>query len=152
MVLAHQWNGIITTGRYRTDRTGSFRIRDRSFVNGDPVISLSVRRQSGSTSFRSKQDMMAEVALINDELPASGYASAIVRRRRGLNLGVQRLEEPYPIGALQYADRIFPTLLPRRLLGVRVFRSARCSLSGSDAVLGAQSMLSPWLAWPLLSV
>lgn len=68
MVLARNGDSIVRLGDVAQIELDHFRIRDRSFVNGDPVISLSVRRQSGSNVIQIKQDMMAEVALINDEL------------------------------------------------------------------------------------
>ncbi|MGQ9427274.1 efflux RND transporter permease subunit [Gilvimarinus sp. F26214L] len=45
-----------------------FKIRDRSLIDGQPVVSLSVRRESGSNVIRIKDAMMQEVARINAEL------------------------------------------------------------------------------------
>ncbi|WP_041522330.1 efflux RND transporter permease subunit [Gilvimarinus agarilyticus] len=49
-------------------RFDHFKIRDKSFVNTKPVISLSVRRESGSNVLAIKEAMMAEVESINREL------------------------------------------------------------------------------------
>ena len=44
------------------------RIVQRSYVNGAPVVSLAVRRESGSNVIAIKQAMLAEMALVNQEL------------------------------------------------------------------------------------
>lgn len=44
------------------------RISQRSYVNGAPVISLAVRRESGSNVIAIKDAMLAEMALLNQEL------------------------------------------------------------------------------------
>lgn len=45
-----------------------FKIRDRSMIDGNPVVGLSVRRESGSNVIQIKDGMMQEVERINAEL------------------------------------------------------------------------------------
>lgn len=44
-----------------------FKIRERTYINGEPVIGLQVRRESGSNVIAIKEAMTREVALINQE-------------------------------------------------------------------------------------
>ncbi|MBL4835607.1 MAG: efflux RND transporter permease subunit [Pseudomonas sp.] len=68
MVIKREGDSIVRLGQVAQISLDHFSLTDRSFVNGDPVISLSVRRQSGSNVIQIKEDMLQEVELINTEL------------------------------------------------------------------------------------
>ncbi len=68
MILARRADSLTRLRDVAEVELDHFRIRDRSYYNGSPVISLAVRRESGSNVIQIKEDMQAEIELINLEL------------------------------------------------------------------------------------
>ena len=68
MILARRDGTPIRLADVAEVELSHFRIRERSYVDGAPVVSLAVRRESGSNVIDIKNAMMDEVALINAEL------------------------------------------------------------------------------------
>ncbi|MDF2176742.1 efflux RND transporter permease subunit [Aliiglaciecola sp. CAU 1673] len=68
LILVREGDSLVRLGDVATVTLDHFKIRQASSVNGKPVISLSVRRESGSNVITIKEAMMQEVALINSEL------------------------------------------------------------------------------------
>ncbi|MFC6635451.1 efflux RND transporter permease subunit [Microbulbifer taiwanensis] len=68
MILQRSGDGIVRLGDVAEVTLDHFKIRSNSYVDGLPVISLSVRRESGSNVIAIKRAMMKEVEQINAEL------------------------------------------------------------------------------------
>ncbi|WP_269473285.1 efflux RND transporter permease subunit [Kineobactrum salinum] len=68
LILDRHGDGITYLSDVADVGLGHFSIRDMNYVNGSPVISLAIRRESGSNVIAIKQAMMQEVELINQEL------------------------------------------------------------------------------------
>ena len=68
LILQRRGDGITRLGDVAEVRLDHFKVRSNSYVNGLPVISLSIRRESGSNVIAIKRAMMQEVERINREL------------------------------------------------------------------------------------
>lgn len=68
LVLARRGDSLIRLADVAEVKFDHSKIRNRSAINGQPVISLSVRRESGSNVIAIKQAMMEEVENINAQL------------------------------------------------------------------------------------
>ena len=68
LILRRDGDSIVRLGEVADIQLDHFKIRSNSYVNGLPVISLSVRRESGSNVIDIKRAMLREVKLINSEL------------------------------------------------------------------------------------
>ncbi|WP_043316686.1 efflux RND transporter permease subunit [Microbulbifer sp. HZ11] len=68
LILRRDGDSIVYLGDVAEIRLDHFKIRSSSFVNGQSVIFLSVRRESGSNVINIKRAMLREVAQINREL------------------------------------------------------------------------------------
>ncbi|AGA90026.1 cation/multidrug efflux pump [Thioflavicoccus mobilis 8321] len=78
LILARRGDTLIRLRDVAQVVLDHFEIRDRSYVDGEPVINLSVRRETGSNVIEIKRAMLAAVAEINAEiLRPAGMAMAL---------------------------------------------------------------------------
>ena len=68
LILRREGDSLIRLGDVAEIKLDHFKIRETSYVDGLPVISMSVRRESGSNVIAIKEAMMREIDLINREL------------------------------------------------------------------------------------
>lgn len=68
LILIRDSDGIVRLSQVADVKFDHFKIRNLSFVDGQPVLSLSVRRESGSNVIAIKEAMMEEVARINEDI------------------------------------------------------------------------------------
>jgi multidrug efflux pump subunit AcrB len=68
LVVRRQGDSVVRLGEVARVQQGHSRIRELSFINGQRVIGLQVRRESGSNVIDIKRAMMDEVAAINQEV------------------------------------------------------------------------------------
>ncbi|SDK10957.1 efflux RND transporter permease subunit [Microbulbifer yueqingensis] len=68
LILRRDGDGIVRLGDVAGVQLDHFKIRSNSYVNGRPVITLAVRRESGSNVIAIKRAMMREVERINAEI------------------------------------------------------------------------------------
>ncbi|MCK7597417.1 efflux RND transporter permease subunit [Microbulbifer sp. CAU 1566] len=68
LILRRDGDGIVRLGDVAEIQLDHFKIRSRAYVNGQSVIFLSIRRESGSNVIDIKRAMVEEVARINREL------------------------------------------------------------------------------------
>jgi len=68
LILRRDGDSIVRLGDLADIRLDHFKIRSSAFVNGQRVIFLSIRRESGSNVIDIKRAMVKEVARINQEL------------------------------------------------------------------------------------
>ncbi len=68
MVIRREGDSVTRLGEVADVVYDHGRIRQHSFINGQPVLGLQVRRESGSNVIAIKEAMMEEVAAINDEV------------------------------------------------------------------------------------
>ncbi|MEJ2604775.1 MAG: efflux RND transporter permease subunit, partial [Gammaproteobacteria bacterium] len=102
LIIARRGDALIRLGDVATIELDHFEIRDLSRVNGNPVLSLAVRREAGSNVIDIKYAMLAEVEEINRDVlrPAgmrlgltaedAGYVESSVRNV-WINLGLGAL-------------------------------------------------------------
>lgn len=68
LILAREQDQLVRLGDIAQVQLDHSKINERAAVNGQPVIIMSVRRESGSNVIDIKKAMMAEVASINSEV------------------------------------------------------------------------------------
>jgi multidrug efflux pump subunit AcrB len=68
LILTREGDSLVRLADVAEIKLDHFKIREQSYVDGLPVISLSVRRESGSNVIAIKEAMMKELDLINAEL------------------------------------------------------------------------------------
>ncbi len=68
LILVRRGDAVIRLQDVAAVRAGNFEKRNLSFYNGDPNISLSIRRESGSNVIDIKREMLLELEAINAEL------------------------------------------------------------------------------------
>ncbi|VUD69348.1 Multidrug resistance protein MexB [Thalassocella blandensis] len=68
LILARNGDSITYLSDVADVTLDHFKIRGQTYINGQPVISMQVRRESGSNVIAIKEGMMQEVSLINQEL------------------------------------------------------------------------------------
>ncbi len=68
LILARRGDSFTRLGEVADVRLGHFEIREQSFVNGDPVINLAVRRETGSNVIDIKQALLPRIDRINREV------------------------------------------------------------------------------------
>ncbi|GAB3019301.1 efflux RND transporter permease subunit [Bowmanella dokdonensis] len=68
LIVSRQGDSLVRLGDVAEVVLDHFKIREASYVNGQPVISLSVRRESGSNVIAIKGAMMEEVGRINRQM------------------------------------------------------------------------------------
>lgn len=68
LILQRREDGITRLSDVAEVELDHFKIRDRAYVDGLPVLSLSVRRESGSNVITIKEAMLVEVERINRDL------------------------------------------------------------------------------------
>ncbi|WGL17340.1 efflux RND transporter permease subunit [Microbulbifer bruguierae] len=68
LILRRDGDGIVRLGDVAEIKLDHFKLRSSAYVNGVPVIFLSIRRESGSNVIDIKRSMVMEVERINQEL------------------------------------------------------------------------------------
>ncbi|MEQ9463659.1 MAG: efflux RND transporter permease subunit [Haliea sp.] len=68
LILVRRGDAVIRLQDVAVVQAGSFEKRDLSFFNGEPNISLSIRRETGSNVIDIKREMLRELDAINAEL------------------------------------------------------------------------------------
>ncbi|MFP4560958.1 MAG: efflux RND transporter permease subunit [Thiohalorhabdus sp.] len=68
MVLERRGDAVIRLGEVAEVEMGHFELREHSYVNGEPVIRLSVNRETGSNVLDIKQALLPEIDAINREV------------------------------------------------------------------------------------
>ncbi|WP_299593261.1 efflux RND transporter permease subunit [uncultured Microbulbifer sp.] len=68
LILRRDGDGIVRLGDVAEIKLDHFKVRSSAYVNGQPVIFLSIRRESGSNVIAIKRAMMQAVTQINKEL------------------------------------------------------------------------------------
>lgn len=68
LILARRGDGLIRLSDVAQVELDHFKIRDRAIIDGNPVINLFVRRESGSNVIAIKEAMLEQVESINTEL------------------------------------------------------------------------------------
>jgi multidrug efflux pump subunit AcrB len=68
LIIARRGDSIIKLRDVAKVRLDHFEVRQRAFVNGEPIIFLSIRREAGSNVIAIKKAVLEEVKLINREV------------------------------------------------------------------------------------
>lgn len=68
LIIVRRGDTLVRLGDVAQVKLGHAKVRARSFLNRDPVIMLSVRRESGSNVIAIKKAMLAEVEAVNREV------------------------------------------------------------------------------------
>ncbi len=102
LIIARRGDAVIRVGDVATVVLDHFPITAEARVNGDPVISLAVRRESGSNVIAIKRAMTEQVALINQEVlePAGMRMSLISDDVRYVEASVRNVWINLALGAL----------------------------------------------------
>jgi len=121
LVLSREGDSIIRLGDVAEVELGHAPIRELDTVNGEPVLGMSVRRQSGSNVIAIKKAMMEEVEAINREVlePAGLVLSLNADDARYVQASVRNVWTNLGIGA------VFATLVMFMFL-----RSAKATFVG----------------------
>ncbi|MEA1080050.1 efflux RND transporter permease subunit [Marinobacter qingdaonensis] len=125
LVVQRQGDSVVRLGDVAEVRTGHSRIRELALINGQRVIGLQVRRESGSNVIDIKHAMMDEVAAINEEVlkPAGMVLELTADDARYVEASVANVWTNLGIGA------VFATLVMYLFL-----RSGRATLAGVSGI------------------
>jgi multidrug efflux pump subunit AcrB len=122
LVIARRDDSIVRLRDVATVRLHHFEIRARAFVNGQPIISLSVRREIGANVIAIKEAMMPVVESINrDLLQAAGMRMLLTTDDvRYVQASAANVWQNLAIGAGLATGVMFLFLrsLPATLLGI----------------------------------
>jgi len=122
LVLARRGDAVTRLGDVAEVRLDHAEIRSESYVNGDPVISLAVRRETGSNVIDIKHAMAPTVAEINDEVlePAGMRLELTTDDVRYVEASLVSVWRNLVIGALLATGVMFLFLrsVPATLVGV----------------------------------
>lgn len=122
MVIARRDDAIIRLKDVASVRLQHFEIRQRAFVNGEPIISLSVRRNTGSNVIAIKDAIMPVMDAINRDLlePAGMRMALTTDDVRYVQASIVNVWTNLAIGALLATGVMFAFLrsAPATLVGV----------------------------------
>ncbi len=121
LILVRRGDGVVRLSDVATVTLDHFPVRAVSRVNGDPVISLAVRRELGSNVIDIKYAMFEQVERINDDVlnPAGMHLSLIADDAQYVEASVRNVWTNLTLGA------VFATLVMFLFL-----RSAKVTLVG----------------------
>lgn len=131
LVLARRGDGVIRLRDVATVELDHFPVNVISSVNGEPVISLAVRRETGSNVIDIKYAMFEEVALINREVlePAGLRIALISDDARYVEASVANVWSNLAIGALFATLVMFLFLRSVRITAVGVVGIPICTIA-----------------------
>ncbi len=131
LVLARRGDGVIRLRDVASVELDHFPVRGLSRVNGDPVINLAVRRESGSNVIDIKYAMFDQVDLINQEVlaPAGLRMGLISDDVRYVEASVRNVWTNLAIGAVFATLVMFLFLRSVRVTALGVVGIPICTIA-----------------------
>lgn len=131
LIIARRGDGVIRLKDVATVALDHSRITSVSRVNGEPVISLAVRRESGSNVIDIKYAMVDEVELVNREVlkPAGMYMALIADDVRYVEASVANVWTNLAIGALLATLVMYLFLRSARVTAIGVVGIPVCTIA-----------------------
>ena len=139
LIIVQRGNSVIRLEDIATVELDHFEIRDLSFVNGDPVISVSVRRETGSNVIDIKYAMLERVRDINEDLlqPAGMELELTADDVRYVEASVANVWTNLALGALFATLVMFAFLKSARATAVGVIGVPICTIAAFLGLLAA---------------
>jgi len=131
LVLARRGDGVIRLGQVASVQLDHSELRDESSVNGQPVISLSVRREQGSNVLAIKDALLAEVERINREIlePAGMRLELTADDVRYVRASIGNVWQNLALGALLATGVMYLFLRSARATAVGVVGIPICTIA-----------------------
>nr|MDQ2695228.1 efflux RND transporter permease subunit [Pseudomonadota bacterium] len=132
LILARRGDALIRLGDVAQVRLDHEEISQQSYLNGAPVIGLSVRRVTGSNVIAIKEAMLAEMAAINQEVlrPAGMEMTLISDDVRYVQASVVNVWKNLIIGAILATLVMYLFLRSGRATLVGVIGIPICTIAG----------------------
>ena len=139
LIVARRGDAVTTLGEVARVVLDHRELRDRSFVNGAPVIQLAVQREQGSNVIAIKRAMMAEVNEIDREVlaPAGMHIALTADDVRYVEDSVFNVWKNLAIGALLATLVMFAFLRSVRTTLVGVIGIPICTIAAFIGLLAA---------------
>jgi len=131
LILARRGDSLIRLGDVAKVQLDHFEIREQSSINGEPVISINLRREPGSNVIDIKREMMAEVERINEDVlrPAGMELAWTSDDVRYVEASVANVWQNLIIGACLATAVMFVFLRSVRLTAVGVIGIPICTIA-----------------------
>ena len=132
LILARRSDAVIRLGDVADIRLDHFKIREQSFVNGAPVLSLSVRRETGSNVIDIKRAMLPAVERVNEELlrPAGMEMALTSDDVRYVEASVVNVWQNLALGAVLATLVMYLFLRSVRATAIGVVGIPICTIAG----------------------
>ncbi|MFA9462173.1 efflux RND transporter permease subunit [Thiohalorhabdus sp. Cl-TMA] len=131
MVLVRRGDAVIRLGEVAEVELGHFEMRERSYVNGNPVIRLSVNRETGSNVIDIKQALLPRIDVINREVlkPAGMELTLTTDDVRYVTASLANVWKNLAIGAVFATLVMFLFLRSGRATAVGVMGIPICAIA-----------------------
>ena len=132
VIVAQRDNALIRLGDVASVRLDHFESRNLAYLNGEPMINLSVRREAGSNVIDIKRQMLETVAAINAELMAPmGLEIGIIADDVGyVEDSIRNVWTNLTIGAVFATLVMFLFLRSVRVTAIAVAGIPICTIAG----------------------
>ena len=139
LVLVRRGDTLTRLGDVAEVRMGYFEPRDKSFANGEPVLNLSIRRETGSNVIDIKRAMMKQVDTINSDVlrPAGLEMMLTSDDVRYVEASVRNVWKNLAIGAVFATLVMFLFLRSPRTTAVGVMGIPICTIAAFLGLLVA---------------
>jgi len=137
LILVRRGDSLIRLGDVAGIRLDHYELSRISYTDGDPVIGLSVRRQSGSNVIDIKEKLMVEMERINQEVlnPAGMFARLIADDVGYVQASVRNVWINLSLGALLASLVMFLFLRSGKATLVGVMGIPICTIAGFIGLL-----------------
>ncbi|MEJ2515023.1 MAG: efflux RND transporter permease subunit [Gammaproteobacteria bacterium] len=144
MIISRRGDSLIRLGDVAGVRLDHFELRDRSWSDGEPVLSLYVRREAGSNVIDIKQAMLPQMERINEEVlrPAGMVMSLTSDDVRYVEASVRNVWKNLIIGAAFATLVMFLFLRSVKVTAVGVVGIPICTIAGFLGLLLADRTIN----------
>ena len=131
LIITRQGDSVVRLADVAEVRFDHFELNSRSFVNGEPVIGLSVRREAGSNVIDIKYAMIEEMAAINREVlnPAGMELELIAEDAGYVESSIRNVWTNLALGAILATAVMFIFLKSGRATAVGVIGIPVCTIA-----------------------
>lgn len=139
VIIARRNDALVRLGEVAEVRLDHFETRNRAFLNGEPMINLSVRRETGSNVIDIKRQMLVTVAQINKDLlaPAGMEISLIADDVGYVEASVRNVWTNLALGAVFATLVMFVFLRAARVTAIAVAGIPICTIAGFIGLMWA---------------
>ncbi len=144
LIIARRGDSLIRLGDVGRVQLDHFELRDRSWSDGEPVLSLYVRREAGSNVIDIKKAMLPQMERVNEEVlrPAGMVMSLTSDDVRYVEASVRNVWKNLIIGAVFATLVMFLFLRSVKVTAVGVIGIPICTIAGFLGLLIADRTIN----------